>query len=288
LSSVEEKLIEDDVIERYLLGELPDDDRAGLESRLFTDPAFPRQIEIVEDDLIDRYVRGELAPADRRSFDSHFLLPPARQERLRMAAALLDRLDARRPLARPRRSYAREMALLAASLLIAALLAIIWLWLDNHTMREQMQIQQTARTRAEASERTLRAELARRTAPASKVTPPLPRTALETVAAVLLPGLVRDGDREVATVELTSKTGNMRLEAVLENATKTSRFDATVQRAGEAPVWSQRALAPRRVGKDLRLVLTIPRDRLGPGEYLLTLTSPDTVADYPFVVRSRE
>jgi hypothetical protein len=289
---VHNRFIEDDVIERYLLGELSTAEQPELEQRYFTDPEFLRRIEAVEDDLIDSYVRRELEPARRERFESHFLVPPGRRERVRMAAALLERLDDRADAARspapPRRSYARVSALIAASLLLAALLTVVWLWMENRAMRSEMRLMRSARARAEANERALRSELERRTAaqqhPDATVVPPLPHAALEIVTAVLLPGLTRDGGGEVAAIELTPETGTVRLEAVLENSAPESRFDAEVRRAGGAVIWSGHSLAPRRAGKDSRLVLAIPRDRLGAGEYTLTLTSPDLVADYSFIV----
>jgi anti-sigma factor RsiW len=48
---------------------------------------------VVEEDLIDAYLRGELTPERRQRFERYYLTTEARQERVIMAAALLRHID---------------------------------------------------------------------------------------------------------------------------------------------------------------------------------------------------
>jgi hypothetical protein len=58
-----------DVLERYLLGEVSDDERSEIEQGYFADDAFFDQLLDVQNDLVDSYVRGTLPPADRKRFE---------------------------------------------------------------------------------------------------------------------------------------------------------------------------------------------------------------------------
>jgi hypothetical protein len=79
---------ERDTIRRYLLGQAPLEDSSNVEERLLTDDEFYQELLIVEDELIDQYLSGELSEPERESFEPHFLLPPERQQKLRFARSL--------------------------------------------------------------------------------------------------------------------------------------------------------------------------------------------------------
>jgi hypothetical protein len=75
-------------IRQYLLGRLAPEQWTPLEERLLTDGDFHDELSIAEDELIDRYLAGDLAAEDRETFETHFLLAPERQKKLRFARAL--------------------------------------------------------------------------------------------------------------------------------------------------------------------------------------------------------
>lgn len=77
-----------DQIDRYLLGRLADPDRERLEARMFEDRAVWTAIRDAEDDLIERYVAGELSAADRADFEGHFAVSASRRERIEFARGL--------------------------------------------------------------------------------------------------------------------------------------------------------------------------------------------------------
>ncbi|MBV9211645.1 MAG: hypothetical protein JOZ52_13485, partial [Acidobacteria bacterium] len=84
------KLLEEDdlTFRKYLLEELSPEEQSEVEERLFLNAESFQQLEMVEDELIDDYVYGELSPRERERFDNIFLTTPERRESLRVAQAL--------------------------------------------------------------------------------------------------------------------------------------------------------------------------------------------------------
>ncbi|MEJ7616641.1 MAG: hypothetical protein WKF30_06655 [Pyrinomonadaceae bacterium] len=69
----------DKTLVRYLLGDASDAEKIRLEEEYFGDDGFFGQLLVVEDDLIDAYVRGELSESDRERFEKSFLTLPRRR-----------------------------------------------------------------------------------------------------------------------------------------------------------------------------------------------------------------
>src|SRR5437016_4920897 len=74
-------------IERYLLGDLPEDEQVRLEDRAFSEPEYLLAVQAIEKDLIDEYARGELSASDRQKFDEHFLASDERRRKVEFARA---------------------------------------------------------------------------------------------------------------------------------------------------------------------------------------------------------
>lgn len=85
--------IADERINAYLLGELAEEEAERFEDECFAGESWPGQINLAEEDLIDEYLRGGLTQERRRRFEQNYLTTDARVERVRMAAALLRRVD---------------------------------------------------------------------------------------------------------------------------------------------------------------------------------------------------
>lgn len=83
----------DERIIAYLLKELPETELERFEEECFDQESWPIQIDTVEEALIDDYLRNELTQERRQRFEGNYLTTEARQERVRMAAALLRRMD---------------------------------------------------------------------------------------------------------------------------------------------------------------------------------------------------
>ncbi len=79
----------DEVLRRYLLGNVTPEVREGVEARLFSDDAiFWEHLCLVEDELIDDYVGQDLDGKDLENFERCFLSTEERRRKLHFAQAL--------------------------------------------------------------------------------------------------------------------------------------------------------------------------------------------------------
>jgi hypothetical protein len=74
---------------RYLLGDLPEEERARVEEEYFADDAAFENLVAVRDELTDLYARGELKGRERERFERHFLSTGPRRRRAREAEELI-------------------------------------------------------------------------------------------------------------------------------------------------------------------------------------------------------
>src|SRR5260370_23840116 len=81
------------LIVRYLLGQLPEDEEAQFEDRVFADQDQLQTVRAVERDLIDEYARGELSESERKQFEERFLNSPARRNRIAFARVFREAID---------------------------------------------------------------------------------------------------------------------------------------------------------------------------------------------------
>ena len=73
------------LIDRYLHGELGDDEQESFEERFFADDDLFEQIEVAEMRLVDRYVRGEMDSSEAERFESGYLTTPERMAKVAKA-----------------------------------------------------------------------------------------------------------------------------------------------------------------------------------------------------------
>lgn len=84
------------LMRRYLLGELGEEESDRLQAVYFTDKRFFDHLLSVEDDLVDSYVRGELPEAERARFEQRLLNTRGQRHRVD-CARLLERAASDRP-----------------------------------------------------------------------------------------------------------------------------------------------------------------------------------------------
>jgi anti-sigma factor RsiW len=78
-----------ELIYKYLLGELAEAEQSELEQRYFTDDQLFERLMAVEDELINRYARNESSDEERQRMAAYFLRSHARRKRLMFAQALM-------------------------------------------------------------------------------------------------------------------------------------------------------------------------------------------------------
>jgi hypothetical protein len=124
-------IITDDLLIRYLLGELQEAERMQVAERTFLDDeVFDRLIE-AENDLIDRYATGELTGAERELFEKTVL--PRKPMRVVFAGALGAAIgkahpaaaDRAKPVAAQARTGGRRKTLWYGLAAAAALLVVV-------------------------------------------------------------------------------------------------------------------------------------------------------------------
>lgn len=93
-----------ETLARYVLGTLPPEEAEKLDERSVTDAEFAAQLKVVEHDLADAYVRGELSADERQQWERIFLASPEGRDQLRFATALASRQIRRAVATKPRLS----------------------------------------------------------------------------------------------------------------------------------------------------------------------------------------
>jgi hypothetical protein len=173
---------QEDLIERYLLGELSAAEQTALEDEYFGDEFKYDRLCKAEDDLLDRYARGSLPEADRERFERGYLTNPRRRRHVMFAKALArivdENLTARRAapqtsgrerIERPdtRLSWLSHLARLPRGLRLAlgttaALLIVLggtWLVIETSRLRarlaEALREGETQRRRAQTQSRQI-------------------------------------------------------------------------------------------------------------------------------------
>ena len=284
---------QEQIIQRYLLGELPEVEQAALEEAYFSDRRLFDQIVQAENQLVDQYARGLLPPAARESFEKHYLAHPKRRQRANFARALATRLDERNgvvavsppnaeslwnrllpSLRGPRLAWAFSVVLLLMTVVAG------WFLLETRRLRQDLSLQQqrerelqqqatSERQRAEQ----LAAELERRREDQPAVSPsPTPfKPAPVFVSLVLAVGETRSING-VAPVLLVIPPGTEQVRVQLNlRENNYASYRVVLQPAGGREFFASPPLAAKLATSGASLSLTIPAQRFASGDYILTL-----------------
>src|SRR5437762_8760452 len=84
-----------ELIRRYLLGQLSEGVREKFEQELLTSDDLFQELLVIEDELVDEYLAGKLNVEDGASFEQHFLVTPERHEKLNFGRAFDKYLSSR-------------------------------------------------------------------------------------------------------------------------------------------------------------------------------------------------
>src|SRR5258707_1321711 len=78
------------LIRRYLLGQLSEDELQRLEEKMMADNEFFNTVLVTEDEVIEEYVQGELPEIDRVRFEASFLSTDEGRQKVAYATALTE------------------------------------------------------------------------------------------------------------------------------------------------------------------------------------------------------
>jgi hypothetical protein len=305
----------EDIIVRYLLGQLPEDERQGIERRAFDDDDYYRQILEVEDDLRVAYAQGTLTLAEREQFEKRFLIFADERKRVELAREMIAELPqasaqtARRwlswPFGLPRlASPAMRFAMGTAAFLLVA--GLVWLLFDRARLRDQLgrlQAERAAveeriegrsieeRARLEQLSRQLEEERERRARLEQELgarQPALASPRPSVVALLLTPGLLRGGGE---TKRLVLPQGATQAQLRLEvSGGDHSSFRAVILNADGKEIWSRAGLRAQGDGARRAVILNIPARLLAEDDYELKLMGlgragePERIGSYYYTV----
>jgi hypothetical protein len=270
---------EQDALERYLLGEVSDDERSEIEQSYFADDAVFDQLIDVQNDLVDSYVRGTLPAADRKRFEERFLTTGSGVDRVEFARALKEKIAARSS----RKTGRVRLLAIAASVVIVVIVAA---WMTFTLQRRTQPPIANSPPKAPQQQRT--------TSPtpvqAQTQTAPLqsrpPASALITTV-LLTPGGTRESDAATPLV-LRPAPQFVRVELVLED----DRYDsyaAELQDVEGRVLWKAHSLRATTAPSGRMVAVSVPAKLLPPGDYIVVLQGIDRgeaseINNYTFTV----
>jgi hypothetical protein len=286
------------IMTRYLLGELSESERTELEESYFSDPRLFDQLQKVENDLLDDYARGRLSSSLGERIEQRYLAHPELRGRLRFAEALVTRLDTiEQPVsAAPAPSQwaafvsrfrARAPALAISGALAALFLFVAGSWFFVRTttrLRQELRDTQAARAAYEQRERDLQQQLADEQARSAELasevdrsrreleTPgPRPRSSTPLIASLILEvGGVRGpetGPPTILFIPAGASQARLRLK-LSDNDYPT--YTLVLESSEGKQVFKRDALLPS-ANSHRSLVFTVPTNKLADGDYILAL-----------------
>ena len=246
--------VEDRRLAEFLLGQLPSDEQAELEEKVFVDDDFEEQLDATADDLIHAYLQGGLSADDRAAFETHFLTLLRHRDRFAFLRDLLSAVE--RTAATPRAARAwPAWGLWAAAAVLAAVAAVL-------LMRPQPQGPQQAE---DLPQPPLAATPSAGPSP-PEAPPPSPSARPSRNGAREIVRLARQTATSPAEVRLASATRTVRVEVPVEKDGPAA-YDAVLRDARGSQVWRAEGVSPE--SEEGPLLLDIPARLLASGDYQL-------------------
>ena len=295
-----------------------------MEERYFSDDAEFEEIEIAEEELIDRYVRGELSASDIDRLKKTIAASPRLMNRVEFAklfanklattkASLIEPVPAREPHSKITGWWSRLFGVPAGSrnvrlasafsilllLIGGAALLLGWLRLREETKRVMAQQAALEQRQQELDKRaadlkTQTEELAKSSQQPPLQTPsplevaqqPTPQNANRVVYLSLFPGSTRSASGSTP-IRLGPGASEVQLTLNLRS-TDYPVYRAIVFNADRAQVFSQSGLKTRTTKSGAVLSFRVPANHLPAGDYYVSVfdgapgTSGSSVEDYVF------
>jgi len=265
---------------KYLLGDLPEDRQVEVEDRAFADQEFLDALEATEADLIDAWVRGELSPSERRAFERRFLTSPQRRNKVEFARALAKVTSESKHVEAPQKTFWRwpfgmqwspALQWAAGLAFLFCIAATTRFAIENAAMRSRMSVLE-ARLDQQQHHRS--------TAAAPGI-----------ASLVLLPGLSRSETR-IPQLSLDPAAQIVRIEVRLEARDDYARFRAELRTRRGDEVLTFANLPRRETADGYAVLVEAPVSVLPPGQYELELkgfkgNSAEDVGFYYFNIDQR-
>jgi|GEM_PF-2471680 len=82
----------ENIIRKFLYGEMPEEERFEFEEKFITDEDLFEQIKSFEDELIEKYVREWMDSAERLKFEKYFLNTKKRREKVDFSSLMISKV----------------------------------------------------------------------------------------------------------------------------------------------------------------------------------------------------
>jgi hypothetical protein len=283
----------------YLLGKLPEPEAAAFEEQCFLDNELFEETAALENDLLDSYVRGDLPETERQQFEKGYLISPARRANLDFSRVLSGHLStqtstkntAENKSASTFRSVQNWPARLAwAAMVLVAIAAFAWITIVNRRLHQDVDSMRAQQAEFQDQQQELRQQIAsleaqvRGTGSVNQQTANNPAI----LSLVLVPGMNRSG---VAAPKLMmAPAPQVKLQLYLEHDDYSS-YRASVENAQGQQIWEKKDLKSQAGAQGARTVaVEASSSILKSGDYLVKLAGRaangnwEDVEDYRFQV----
>ena len=290
----------DELIARYLLGELPENEQITIEDEAFSDPEIRAAIEAVEQDLIDEYVRGDLPASQRQRFQSHFLASAERKKKLYFAHALNGVIGEKPKAAqaavtvvstRPGFWSFLTQPVLTYGFAAAAVVLLLfgsWLWLQRSHLQSEVEQLRATRANQNSTQQQLEGDLAQERERNEQLQAELNQAATVnrnsnvnpdqvgpsktpvSVALALLPGLSRSSN-SAPQIAIGKDVATLRLKVGVDPADDFSLYRLELRNGEGRVVTTLNSLRARALGNSRTIVVAVPANQLHAGSYELAL-----------------
>lgn len=300
------------LIQRYFLGELSEAEQVALEQAYFNDQRLFDQMLQAEGELVDKYTRGLLAPPTRNRFEQYYLAHPQRRERANFAVALAAKLDQANEVAAPpaaaqslwnrlrvsMRAPKLAWAFSVALLLMAAV--AVWFLIETRRLRQEFAKNENQQATQEQRERELQqqiaderrrseqlsAELNRQRAEQQPLPTPSMNAGPTFVSLILTIGGTRSTDANPpAFLAIPKRTNQVQLQLNLRDNDYPA-YRAALRSAGGERVFAWHRLNPRTTKSGASLILNLPAHKFAGGDYILMLQGVSKTGEVEDVSKS--
>jgi hypothetical protein len=273
------------LMRQYLLGNMPEEERARLEDQYFADADTFEELVAAENDLIDSYVRGELEKSERRNFELRYGQSPQQRARVDFATALnqISRQAAiekkaslwnmvwassfgKRPMFRWASAFAALVVVAGGS----------WLTLQNQRLRVELQQALAGQAELRRQEDALRQQIGSLEGSPKSDTQENQQSSeiakLDTLEVTLrlTPGLARSAGEQQNTLTLPLPGSWVRLRLMLDRD-EYANYQAVIRTAEGSEIRRVKELKSQGTNHERIVVLRLPSKLIRPGDYIVTL-----------------
>jgi uncharacterized membrane protein YciS (DUF1049 family) len=295
---------------RYLLGDLPEEQRLQVEGEFLSDDQRYERLLALEDELFYDYVQNKLSPGEREQFEKRFLSSKRNRRRILLASALARKMSESAPVEMAEKSIAdrepqrfwqslksyfvAQSAAMRVSLAALAIVSLALIWLvigiaelrsEFNQFRGQRAVQED-QLRRQAQQESVRtdelnlklnremdenATLRQEFGKMQAQSRAQAQRARSVVSFVLAPSIIRDQGPGMKKLSLPPGARLLKLLLELKGEVEYKSYQVMLLTAEGSERWGRDKLRAQRTGSGRSIDLSLPARILAPGDYELRL-----------------